>query len=828
MKADFDPHALTREQVEAIVNKTYAGIALFARDTNLPPAFAKKYVPGRIVREKAFTDASIRFMGMVTTHRFVILSNHMAEPGAIPGQPAPQPNWGLHIAGRNARFMVLGQHVHQGKTGIFLLHLPDDPSWKLWLTTQFDSDEQLYAMAVERFVNKCTAPPAPELTTPEWLDRCAFPVGMSDDGQFWPLEDEPAAAPAAPAAPAGEAPGQPDAARILRSRYEGCLLGGAVGDALGYPVEFMKETAIRAKYGPQGIQTLAQAGRPALISDDTQMTLFAANAIVCREQTGGHLTKSLWTAYREWLGTQGDTSRMDDPERPKMWVYREPRMHALRAPGNTCLSAIRNSPHGGTIQHPVNGSKGCGSVMRAAPFGLAVNAKGAFGDGGASVCKMAAEDAALTHGHPMARASSAALARMIFNIAAQQHHGRNCRLQEVVPLPVFKIDPAVNSRLQTLLQQAVQLAQDKKVSDLDGIHALGEGWVAEEALAIAVFCAVRYQDDFAAAIRAAVNHGGDSDSTGAICGNILGAWLGREAVEAAFDLNDLELREVIVKMADQLYDAVNAPARPAPPAQPKPAPAPLKPLRPVGLMYTPLTKKALRICFDAHGGQADKSGLPYVIHPLHLAEQMETEYEVCAALLHDAVEDGGCALEDLRKAGMPNEVVEAVRCLTRTRQARYLDYIAALRKNPIACRVKLADLAHNSDLNRLDNVTGQDRRRVLKYRMAQAVLQSDRYDPVLKHFRKRIPLSLDQPLYLSVFYDITGSVEKYSIDIEKAEDSHYELDPHQAEKLRLALAPGRTLPEALADWAQAGGGLAQVESLLGQLGIDFKAEHFYG
>lgn len=618
-----------------------------------------------------------------------------------------------------------------------------------------------------------------------------------------------------------------DAFQVMRSRYEGCLLGGAVGDALGYPVEFLKEAAIRAEYGPQGIRTLAQAGRPAVISDDTQMTLFAANAIVCREQLGGELMKSLWTAYCEWLGTQGDTSRMDDPGHPQMWVYNEPKMHARRAPGNTCLAAIRNSPHGGSIQQPVNGSKGCGAVMRAAPFGLAVNAREAFGDGAVGVYKMAVEDAALTHGHPMAWASSCALAQMIYHIV-QQRPGRDYRLEEVVPMSFFHMDPAVNGQLQALLRRAVQLAQDKKVSDLDGIHALGEGWVAEEALAIAVFCAVRYQDDFAAAIRAAVNHSGDSDSTGAICGNILGAWLGRDAVETAFDLNDLELREVIVKMADQLYDAVNAPARSAPPVQPKPAPAPLKPLRPVGLMYTPLTKKALQLCFSAHRHQMDKSGLPYAIHPLHLAEQMETEAEVCAALLHDTVEDGGCTLEDLRKAGMPNEVVEAVRCLTRNRQTHYLDYIVELRGNPIARRVKLADLAHNSDLDRLDNVTGQDRRRVLKYRMAQAILADDHYDEGPGCFCKQIPLSLDQPLYLFVFYTADGTVKKYAIDDPMAQDFCVVIDAREGERLRRALAPGRTLPEALADWAQEGGGCAQVQSLLRQLGICFKAEHLYG
>lgn len=104
-----------------------------------------------------------------------------------------------------------------------------------------------------------------------------------------------------------------------------------------------------------------------------------------------------------------------------------------------------------------------------------------------------------------------------------------------------------------LLEKAVALALDRNVPDLDGIHQLGEGWVGDEALAIAVFCAVRYQNDFAAGIRAAVNHKGDSDSTGAICGNILGAWLGEEAVEKAFDLKRLELADVTRTIADDLY-----------------------------------------------------------------------------------------------------------------------------------------------------------------------------------------------------------------------------------------------------------------------------------
>lgn len=830
MSKTYRPDSLPKEEIQAICNKLYPGTALFARDLNLPEELARRYTPGLIIREKAFTDASNRFMGMVTTHRYVILSNHMRDMSRFEHN-----GWGLHVAQKDARFKVLGQCTHQGKTGIFLLHLPEDESWKLWQTAEFTLDRQLYAMAVERFKAKCTQPPVPELTARAWLDRCTFPLGMSDHGQFWPLEDAPdeAAAPGKEEPPAPR-PASDDPREVKRSRYIGCLLGGAVGDALGYPVEFIRENAIREKYGPQGIRTLAQAGQPAFISDDTQMTLFAANAIVYTKQQGGDLRENLWTAYREWLGTQGDTGRMEDPEHPRMWVYKEPRMHARRAPGNSCLNAIYNSPGGGTPEEPVNNSKGCGTVMRAAPFGLAVHHDpgSSHGDDFLVVHKMAVLDAALTHGHMAAWASSSILAQLIHEVV-QRRPRRDYRLENVIPPLVVPFDVG----LGPLLRRAVELALDASVSDLEGIHALGEGWVADEALAIAVFCAVRYQDDFAAAIRAAVNHKGDSDSTGAICGNLLGAWLGKEAVEAAFDLKDLELREIIEKMADQLFEAVEGPAEKQPPREPAPAPAakpreepsrpqPMKPLRPVGLLYTPLAKKALQICCTVHRHQLDKSGLPYIIHPLHLAEQMETEEEICTALLHDVLEDSDCPLQALREAGFPETVLEALQLLTRNPYTHYLDYVVRLRKDPIARRVKLADLLHNSDLHRLDQVTPQDRRRVVKYRMARAILEDDRYDEALDQFRKVLPLSLEEPLYLSVFYDRQGAVRKYSIDIEKAEDFHYELTPHQAEKLRQALDPSRLLPDALADWVLAGNGCYQVDSLLMMHGIAFRCFHF--
>ena len=109
--------------------------------------------------------------------------------------------------------------------------------------------------------------------------------------------------------------------RKKKSRYRGCLLGGAVGDALGYPVEFMKENEIFRKYGEKGIQLLSQAGNPAVISDDTQMTLFAANALIGSASTHCDWRETLLRAYQEWLGTQGDVCCIRDDPRPRMWLY---------------------------------------------------------------------------------------------------------------------------------------------------------------------------------------------------------------------------------------------------------------------------------------------------------------------------------------------------------------------------------------------------------------------------------------------------------------------------------------------------------------------------
>ena len=141
------------------------------------------------------------------------------------------------------------------------------------------------------------------------------------------------------------------------------------------------------------------------------------------------------------------------------------------------------------------------------------------------------------------------------------------------------------------------------------------------------------------------------------------------------------------------------------------------------MIYTKQTKKAMRLAFEAHQGQLDKCGIPYVYHPLHLAEQMPDEDCTVAALLHDVVEDTDYSLEDLRRMGFPPRALEAVALLTHDPAEPYLDSVARVKQNPVARTVKLADLRHNSDLTRLDTVTERDLARVEKYAAALRLLE---------------------------------------------------------------------------------------------------------
>ena len=141
------------------------------------------------------------------------------------------------------------------------------------------------------------------------------------------------------------------------------------------------------------------------------------------------------------------------------------------------------------------------------------------------------------------------------------------------------------------------------------------------------------------------------------------------------------------------------------------------------MIYTNLTKQALKLCFEAHKEQKDKSGMPYVFHPFHLAEQMTDEATTVVALLHDVVEDTDTTFEDLEKQGFGEEIIAALKLLTHNDDTPYMDYVAKIKNNKIATAVKLADLKHNSDLSRLDTVDEKALKRKEKYEKAIKILE---------------------------------------------------------------------------------------------------------
>lgn len=338
--------------------------------------------------------------------------------------------------------------------------------------------------------------------------------------------------------------------RTVRGRFLGCVLGGAVGDALGAPLEFLTRAEIQTHFGPRGIVTYVPAyGGLGRITDDTQMTLFTAEGLL-RGWVRGASKGITWYpgvtagAYRRWLQTQGETpnSAAHRERDTSGWLIQQPQLHHRRAPGNTCLAALRAM----TAARPArNRSKGCGGVMRVAPVGLFGWRLGAA-TSLEKVFNLGTDLAALTHGHPTGSLSGGTLAVMILALTD------GAALPEALAAAKALLRSAPN-HAETLqaIEQAEALA-DAGTPPGEAIPKLGQGWVADEALAIAIYCALVGRS-FRHGVLLAVNHDGDSDSTGAIAGNLLGTLHGVKGIPAAW-LEPLELRSVITELAEDLYD----------------------------------------------------------------------------------------------------------------------------------------------------------------------------------------------------------------------------------------------------------------------------------
>ena len=336
-------------------------------------------------------------------------------------------------------------------------------------------------------------------------------------------------------------------------RYRGCLLAGGVGDQLGNDVEFMHRSEMLRLYGEAGVRIMSDH-----ITDDTQMTLFTAEGMLMGLKHGMPMPACVYQSYLDWYSTQ----------RLRGWggvfakesvLLKERRLFIQRAPGNTCLSAL-GSGDMGTLDEIINDSMGCGGVMRTAPCGLLKMID--TPDPEDAYALQGAQAAAITHGHMMGWVPAAMLADMVHQILLED--GRT--LKEITLDSLARMQRLFGTGVQMqgfeqLMQRAVALAETdmpahEAISEMSRDPVKGGGWVGDEALAIAVYCVLKHPDDMEECLCTAVTHNGDSDSTGAIAGNILGAWLGVEGIPARW-LAQLELREVIDDMALRLYEAAN-------------------------------------------------------------------------------------------------------------------------------------------------------------------------------------------------------------------------------------------------------------------------------
>lgn len=341
----------------------------------------------------------------------------------------------------------------------------------------------------------------------------------------------------------------------LQDRIRGSLLGGAIGDALGYPVEFIYSyEGILSRYGERGITRLdtkqysseGEQNNKAVVSDDTQMTLFTANGLLNAPKLGIEPKYAICRAYLEWLETQSGNRK----GKAECWIRDLPELNQRRAPGTTCISALQEIRRG---IEPINNSKGCGGVMRVAPVALYAVCGNRMSITDAD--RLAGDAAEITHQHPLGFISAALMVHVIYRLAQDEHPTRSV-LKNYITEGVEVMRELYGShyndveRMAELSERAIFLSSNAD-SDLENIKCLGEGWVGEEALAIGLYCTLKYLDNFEEAMIASVNHGGDSDSTGAVTGNILGAAIGYEAIPK-FYKEDVELHDVLLHMADDL------------------------------------------------------------------------------------------------------------------------------------------------------------------------------------------------------------------------------------------------------------------------------------
>ena len=330
-------------------------------------------------------------------------------------------------------------------------------------------------------------------------------------------------------------------------RIEGCIFGGAIGDAFGAPVEAYSVERIQKRFGISGIRYIPKKNGVYKVTDDTQMTLFTMEGLLKSYIKNCKLDEEpnydiIYSSYINWYNTQ---SKSFDILGRQKGLLSDSALYSNRGPGHTCLSSLRDNIMG-SIEKPINDSAGNGGLMRVAPVGIMYNKNPEL------AFEIGINCAALTHGSPEAYLPAGFQCALIANLF------NNIDLETSINNAMRILQKYENSEdTCECLKKAINLSKNKEIKPLDAINQLGMGYTGSECLAIALYCTLKNADNFKKALTMAVNHPGDSDTTGAVTGNIMGAYLGSDKIPRGW-LENIEYIKWLNSYSESLYEILNA------------------------------------------------------------------------------------------------------------------------------------------------------------------------------------------------------------------------------------------------------------------------------
>lgn len=322
-------------------------------------------------------------------------------------------------------------------------------------------------------------------------------------------------------------------------RFEGCLLGGAIGDAFGAPIEFMKLSKIKKLYGEEGLTVLSpdKSGK-IKFTDDTELTLFSVDGLIksarIKKENSSPNINIMFDSYRDWFRVCAKSQKLQNG-----WISSLDEIRSYNGSGKTCMEVLSNNKPG-TIEKIINNSKGSGAVMRSAPFGLK------YHNNPYKAYEYAKKCAIMTHGNPSGYLPAAVYAAIIANIIK----GEN--LEEAILRSIGYLNTEKSSEnIKQLLEKAIALSRTD-IKPEKAVQQIGLGWVGDEALAIAIYCSLKTPNDFKKVIINATNHNGDSDTVGSIAGGIVGTYIGCQNIPSEFK-SKLDTEKILINAARDLF-----------------------------------------------------------------------------------------------------------------------------------------------------------------------------------------------------------------------------------------------------------------------------------